>query len=404
MAKVRQLLISMSRFLFVLLLLLLVFGFAMFEGGVVSWTILYTTSPFILYSIGLFLYPLRDLTGKRMIRKLSIQNGEKLNVKLVLSRKFQFPILYTVVEEKWRNNTLLKKTGEVKKIGVLGFRKSLEWDYEIEGMLRGEHRIEGVTIEVTDFFGWIRKTYFIPIEDTVLVYPQMMNIDYVPIGAQYDQGSIITPYSIIKDATMATGVRDYQPGDRVSWIHWKSFARTQTLMTKEFEDRKSQDPLLVFDRRPSDTFEDQVEFAASILQGASEQHMGIGFLTTGFKQDFFPPAQSEAQFRKVLVHLAKIMPVEEHSKEISANYRTVFGQSGRILVVTGNPDWVFLESIIANIANARAIICFVVVEKSSSPSGKLEEDIQFAKSKGIAVHKLARKQFPMAFREGPIHE
>lgn len=404
MEKVLRLLMSTSRFVFVLFLLLLAFGYAMFEGGIVSWTIFYTISPFILYSIGLFFYPLRDLTGKRIIQKLSMQNGEKLNVKLILTRKFRFPILYTVVEEKWQNDTLLKKAVEVKKISVLGFRKNLEWDYEIEGMLRGEQKIKGIIIEVTDFFGWIRKTHFIPIEDTVLVYPEMMNIDYIPIGAQYNQGTIITPYRIIKDTTMATGVRDYQPGDRVSWIHWKSFARTQTLMTKEFEDRRSLDSLLVFDRRSSETFEEQVEFAASILQEASEQQMGIGFLATGHRSTFYPATQSKLQVGKILIHLAKIMPAGEHSQEISADYRAVFGRSGRILVVTGNPNWVFLESIIANVANARAIICFVIVEKDSSPSGRLAEDIQFAKSKGIAMHILAREQFSMVFREGLIHE
>ena len=69
-----------------------------------------------------------------------------------------------------------------------------------------------------------------------------------------------SPLNIVKDTTMATGVRDYQSGDRVSWIHWKSFARTQTLMTKEFEDRRSQELILVLDERPSEVFEEQVEF------------------------------------------------------------------------------------------------------------------------------------------------
>ena len=52
---------------------------------------------------------------------------------------------------------------------------------------------------------------------------------------------------------MATGVRDYQAGDRVTWIHWKSFARTQNLMTKEFEDRQSEDILVLLDGRESES-------------------------------------------------------------------------------------------------------------------------------------------------------
>ena len=76
---------------------------------------------------------------------------------------------------------------------------------------------------------------------------------------------------------MATGVRDYQSGDRVTWIHWKSFARTQTLMTKEFEDRRSQELFILMDGQTVKTFEELVELTASILKEASSHQAGIGF-------------------------------------------------------------------------------------------------------------------------------
>ena len=63
----------------------------------------------------------------------------------------------------------------------------------------------------------------------------MLNL--IPISMQYDQGASQTRFSLIKDTTMATGVREYVPGDRFSWIHWKSFAKNGELRTKEFEDR-----------------------------------------------------------------------------------------------------------------------------------------------------------------------
>ena len=71
---------------------------------------------------------------------------------------------------------------------------------------------------------------------------------YIPIETRYDQGAAVSRIQSIKDTSMATGIRSYQPGDRVSWIHWKSFARTQTLKTKEFEDRQSQDLFVLMDR------------------------------------------------------------------------------------------------------------------------------------------------------------
>lgn len=399
MQKVRKVVARASRFFFVLVIVISAFVFAMFQGGVVSWTIFYAILPFMIYSIALFFYPLKDISVQRTIRTSTIRNGEKFEVKLLLKRKFRFPLLYTVIEEKWRKDSFMKTQDTWKKVFVFGFKKEVEWRYEIEGIPRGEHVLEGVRIEVIDFFGWVQKTRFIPSESVILVYPKMMNIHYVPLGAEYEQGAVVSPYSAAKDTTMATGVRDYQSGDRVSWIHWKSFARTQTLMTKEFEDRRTQDLLLVFDGRPSEVFEEQIEFAASTLQEAFNQRAGVKFLSLGAESILFSSLQSESQFREVLVHLAKIVPAENDDIEQVTDFRRELEHGGSVVVVTGSPDDPFLESVVANVADPRSITCFVVMKKGASMDEKVMKDIQLAKLKGIKVQTMIREEFSTAFRE-----
>ena len=123
-----------------------------------------------------------------------------------------------------------------------------------------------------DGFG---KRALIEAENTILVFPNMTDIHYVPFNTQYDRGTMASPLNIVKDTTMATGVRNYQSGDRVIWIHWKSFARTQTLMTKEFEDRRSQELFIIMDGREAKVFEELVELTASILKEASSHQAGL---------------------------------------------------------------------------------------------------------------------------------
>ena len=102
------------------------------------------------------------------------------------------------------------------------------------------------------------------------------------------------------------GVRSYQPGDRVSWIHWKSFARTQTLKTKEFEDRQSQDLFVLMDRTPSILFEDVVDLTASIMQAIVRHQASSAFLSVGEDRLFVSAVQSEEQLQRVLYHLTKV--------------------------------------------------------------------------------------------------
>lgn len=260
--KLRKFIASLGRLLFVLLILVGAFVFAMFQGGLVSWTIFYAILPFTIYSILLFLYPLSNFKVKRIVKVTHLQNGEKLRVKVFIKRKLPFPLLYTIIGDEWMDEGKKKTIGRVNKVLVFGWKQQLEWDYTIDKMPRGEHSARHIQVEVTDFFGWIRKTVMISTKNTVLVYPRTMDVDYMPIESQYDGGLVNSPFNIVKDTTMVTGVRDYQFGDRVSWVHWKSFARTQTLMTKEFDDRSSRDLSLILDNRASSTFEEQIEFAA----------------------------------------------------------------------------------------------------------------------------------------------
>lgn len=400
MRKARKIFDRSGRLLFVVLILAFTFVFAMFQGGKVSWTIFYSIVPFAIYSILLFFYPLSGLAVKRSIQTPNVQKDGKLIVSISVKRKNRFPLLYTVMTEKWAEREVaVLAGGNLKQLFVFGFRKEVEWTYEIENMPRGEHILQGITIEVSDFFGWFRKTKFIEAKDTILVFPKMIDLHYIALDKEFDQGTMASLLNIVKDTTMATGVRGYQAGDRVTWIHWKSFARTQTLMTKEFEDRRSQELFLILDGRESALFEEQVELTASIVKEAARHQTGLTLMTTGPESSLFPFLNAEEQFHQALVHLAKIKPVGADNIKLLANFGNAFRNSGSIIVITSKPDWPFLQSVLRNAKNAASVICFTVVAQDDAALNIVENDIRLAKSKGIAVYSIRQEQFKDAFKE-----
>ncbi|MCG7345912.1 DUF58 domain-containing protein [Sporosarcina sp. ACRSL] len=399
MTKGKRLLSMTGRFVFIVGLFFSVYVFAMFQGGKVSWTIFYMLTPFLLYSITLFAYPMNNIKAERILRTKTIKNGGKLVVTVKLSRTVPFPLLYTAAIEKWTDPAMNRRAkNRTRQLFLFGFKKSVEFSYEIDKLPRGEHIVEGVEIEVSDFFGWIQKRAFIELKDAILVYPNTISIKYAPINAQYDRGSLISPFSLVKDTTMATGVRDYQAGDRVTWIHWKSFARTQNLMTKEFEDRQSEDLIVLLDGRDSDLFEEQVELAASIVEEAAHHHANIAFASAGAETVVFPFIHSADQLHNVFVHLAKIQPVPPDAMQPLA-YSSLTAAAGSVVLVTSSPDWTFLQSVMAFVKNTKAVICFVIVDGEGVIPPQIQEQIRFAKAKGITVHALSNKQFSEAFKE-----
>ncbi|MCM3745269.1 DUF58 domain-containing protein [Sporosarcina luteola] len=398
MRKGKELLSVTGRFVFIVGLFFSVYVFAMFQGGKVSWTIFYMLTPFLLYSIALFAYPMNTIKAERIIRTKTIESGGKLAVTVRLTRTVPFPLLYTVAIEKWADPAMVRSAkANTKHIFLFGFKKNVEFAYEVDKLPRGEHIVEGLEMEVSDFFGWIQKRVFIELKDAILVYPNTTAISYVPINAQYDRGSLISPFSLVKDTTMATGVRDYQAGDRVTWIHWKSFARTQNLMTKEFEDRQSEDIIVLLDGRESNLFEEKVELAASIVEEAGNHQANIAFVSAGAETKAFPFIHSADQLREVFVHLAKIKPTA--TEDVQPVAASLPGVAGSVVLVTADPDWLFIQSMMALVKNTKSVICFVIVDGENALHHQLQEQIKFAKAKGITMHALSRKQFSEAFKE-----
>ncbi|MCZ8538535.1 DUF58 domain-containing protein [Paenisporosarcina quisquiliarum] len=389
-----------GRLLFVLFLVICSFAFAMFQGGFVSWFIFYSLLPFALYSIAFFFSPISKIEVERYIQTAQIRKGGKLIATVKLKRPSRFPMLYLVIKEVTQSAPLIKHASEkLKTVKMVGFQRTIEWTYEIDHMPRGEHALDGVEISVSDFFGWVKKTHVLPLKQTVIVYPNVTEMIYMPIETRYDQGAAASPFTIVKDTTMATGVRDYQPGDRVSWIHWKSFARTQTLRTKEFEDRQSQDLFLLVDRKPSGSFEEQIELTASVLQAVVRNQASAAFLSLGATRFYFPAVQSEEQLQRTMFHLAKVeadlaQPIEKLLPKDPG-----MSSATSILLITGELTPALIETIPRAAKNLRQCTVFVVVKKGVKLSKQALTVHQLARSRGMIIHVLSQDHFANAFTE-----
>lgn len=400
MKRFRKYLALWGRLAFVLFILIFTFSFAMFQGGFVSWFIFYMALPFALYSLFLALYPMQDIRLAREVHTAQIRKGNKFSATVRFERKFRFPLLYTVLSEKTNSITLRQRNAdETRKMFIPGFRNSYTWDYEIDHMPRGEHVLEGIQVEIADFFGWVKKTHLVPYRQTVLVYPNTVEIAYRPMESRYDQGALAAPFTLVKDTTMATGIRDYQPGDRVSWIHWKSFARTQTMRTKEFEDRQSEDLFLLDDRMPSDKFELQVELVASLLQSIVRANSAVAYLSVGNSRDYFPIVQTEEHLQRVMYHLAKVQSDLEQPPEQAVSRDLLQVNASTMIYVTSKLTIEMVETIQRHVKHLHTCMCLVVSNKGERISNEDETAHQFARAKGFIVKRVGPENFAAVFTE-----
>ncbi len=353
----------------VIFLLIVTFCFPMFQGGFVSWFIFFAILPFLVYTILLQFVPVRITNIKRTISPEFVTRGSKVNVHVTFQNKTLFPLLFLTVREKMNNADLeIHMEGKSQNLFLVLFKRDFEWEYELRNIPRGEFHFEGLEVVVTDFFGWAEREIFVPKHDLMLVYPKITDVQNAQINLHYDQGNTNVTRSLVKDTTIATGVRKYEAGDRFSWIHWKSFAKSGELKTKEFEDIQAQNIVVYLDRSNQPDFEGAVDLCASLLKVGVRSKSDVSFFTTGQERKLFPLIRSESQLDRVMQYLA-ITQMDLFTSFIEHAIRSEQQLVSRsiVFIITSRMDEDLELLLMSGSKLARAIICFVVVSEESYP-------------------------------------
>ena len=352
-----------KRFVIVIGLMVLTFCFAMFQGGFVSWFVFFTIIPFLVYSLVLSFVPLRFEEVSRTVRPSYIKRGDHALITVHFKNKTKFPLVFFIVKETAIPEAFYQSLHRApSKLFLVGLKRDFEWTYELRNVSRGEHTLDGLSITITDFFGWVERHIVLSGTTKFIVYPKVTQMKNASLHLQYEQGATATKFSMMKDTTMATGVREYQPGDRFSWIHWKSFAKNGSLRTKEFEDRQSQKLFVYLDKSVQPDFEQAVDLVASMTTSLMKANAELSFLTGGMQRVQYGNLRTEQQAEKVMQYLASVKadatnPIITYIRQESQV------QSGVLLIATSHLSDDILSLLMTGSKYAKAIVCFIVVSK-----------------------------------------
>ncbi|MBN2304630.1 MAG: DUF58 domain-containing protein, partial [Anaerolineae bacterium] len=114
-------------------------------------------------------------------------------------------------------------------------RRRYRWSTATICTRRGQYTLGPMTVVSGDPFGLFEFPRKIGAVSSVIVYPSTVAIHRfaTPIGTLSGGEAVRQRTHFI--TTNASGVRDYQPGDSYNRIHWRSTARKNRLLVKEFE-------------------------------------------------------------------------------------------------------------------------------------------------------------------------
>lgn len=214
----------------------------------------------------------------------------------------------------------------------------LDLRYQTRCDRRGLHRWAAVPLNSTGPFGLFRVNRSLPASADILIYPS-----YYPLKRlRLLKHRGFSEKQALRHglSSEVLGTREYRPGDSLRQVHWRSTARTGSLVVKEFSDHDQLTLTVVLDLAAGgsvgqgkfSTFETAIRVAASLAYFAEQTK--IPFYLVGSGKRWKPPS-NPLSWTATLNVLAK---VDNDGREPLANVVSRLPVLPFVVVLVSRPD------------------------------------------------------------------
>lgn len=287
----------------------------------------------------------RSLHLVREMRFGWAQVGDRLEERFTLINEGMVPGLWVEVVD----HTTMPDYRASRVSGV-GGGSLIRWHTKGVCTRRGLFTLGPTTLRAGDPFGVYTVTLHYPDSATLMVTPPILPLPTIEVapGGRAGEGR---PRADAPERTVsAASVRDYVHGDSLRWIHWRTFARRDSLFVKLFDGTPAGDWWMFLDldhsvqagQGQASTDEHGVILAASLADRGLRLGRAVGLVTHGEELVWLPPQDGDGQRWTILRALALVDRGSRPLAELLARARPRFGEHTSLIIITPNVegDWV----------------------------------------------------------------
>jgi len=254
-------------------------------------------------------------------------------------------------------------------IPSLSQNQTAQFNYTVIADRRGVHRFPPLKLSSRAPFGLFERKRDLDQPTPILIYPEVKKLSRLDLLDRQPAAQIVTQRAGV--GTEVIGVRAYRVGDSPRHIHWRTVARTNHLMSKEFADESNPGLTLVLDlagfqnprglKTKHTPFEYAVKIAASIGDYALRRAYPLHLLVD--ESSLAAPSGSLNRIA-LLEYLARVQPEGTRSLADVIHNRAT---QTFVTVIMPYPDSTALESLSA--LSRRAEVMVVLLDPESFPNG-----------------------------------
>ncbi|MFH1651840.1 MAG: DUF58 domain-containing protein [Chloroflexota bacterium] len=280
---------------------------------------------------------LSGVTCQRQLSEHRLFPGEQTELRLGLANRKLLPLPWIQIDdeiplplstEDALTPGIRPGYGLLSRAAALLWYSAVNWKLRLTASRRGYYPVGPLTVTSGDIFGFYPRSRTVPLNEVVIVYPQLFPVAQFGIPSRHPLGETVTERRLFEDPLRVIGVRDYHPEDSRRRIHWKASARRQELQVKTFEPTTTLKVVLFFavdsfrarqgEEYNKNDFELGISAAASIAQHLiTDKREAAGLFVNSRLADSGQPARlapgsSSRQLVEILEDLAKVTIMVSH--------------------------------------------------------------------------------------------
>jgi uncharacterized protein (DUF58 family) len=261
----------------------------------------------------------------------------------------------------------------------------------LERLPRGRYAFEDTTAVIEDPLGFDRVELPLPTPGALLVYPRLVELErlFSETGAAVRDGRRLLLRR--PSGFDLHSVREYQQGESLRMVHWRSTAKRAQLMVKELEDSPRDEVAVVLDADPGavvgESFETQVCAAGSVLMAHARRGRRSVLVVNTPSREQQRIHSADGDWRSALDLLAAVEPVE--GPPLAALLADESGAAARSLelaVVTSSLPARLVERLVERSLGHRDVSLVLVDSASFGDAGRQRiPELLRLQAAGVAV-------------------
>jgi uncharacterized protein (DUF58 family) len=271
--------------------------------------------------------------------------------------------------------TLVERVGRLgeQRHGLKRHGRSLSVRYVLERLPRGRYTFDDVRVDIADPFGLESVSIALPAPGALLVYPRLVRLErlFSETGTRSHDGRrlLLRRHSGFE----LHGVREYEQGESLRRVHWRSTARRGELMVKELEDAPRDEIAVLLDADAAavvgESFEVQVRAAGSILESYVRRGRRAVLVLNSERRDVQQVHSVAADWRRALELLAAAEPTGRSTvARLLTEHDSPAARALELVVVTARLEAGLVDRLVQR-ALSRRKVSLVYVDPASFNGG-----------------------------------